>query len=298
MRKIALTRNWATLAVVAMVTPLSVSIPEDDGGNRTTITLAGGAGRHGHELDVYLDTVTNSGYGCDGSYYSSSQEIRTNVDLEEKFTDIGGGIDHHPGNSKLHFGVRGGYVWEQASVPGSMPTNPQTGKPIDVSPVTDSYANTSYGYVNPYLAIEGGKMGIGLGLVASGVPLRTKETTRVPEDLDSRERTAQPSFHLRFGPRDKFYCAYRLWEGIPIYSGGGMHNVGLGFALGKRADVWAAYATGGPYRTDAVFLQTVIHPNSSVGLSLSLRVPKDLQTAQQDGTISEIGGSFGLVFSK
>jgi len=298
MRKIALTRNWATLAVVAMVTPLSVSIPEDDGVHRTTITLAGGAGSHGHELDVYLDTVNSSGYGCDGSAYSSSHEIRTNVDLEEKFTDIGGGIDHQVGNSKLHLGVRGGYVFEQASVPGRMPTNPQTGLPIDINPATSSYANTSYGYVNPYLAIEGHKMGIGVGLVASQVPLRTQATTRVPEDLNSSESGAQPSFHLRFGPRDKFYCAYRLWEGIPIYSGGGMHNVGIGFALGKRADVWAAYASGGPYRTDALFLQTVIHPNSSVGFNFSLRVPKDLQTAQADGTISELGGSIGLVFSK
>lgn len=297
MKKQKVTKNWAAIAVVVMVAPLSVTVPESDSTYSTTITLAGGAGRHGRGLDVYLGTTSNSGYGCDGSTYSESNEVRRNVDLEEQFADAGAGIDRRVGDSKLHIGLRAGYVWEQASAPSPMLINSLTNEPIDISGAMNEYRNTSYWYVNPYMAIEARKVGFGFGIVRSAEPLRTEAPTRIPEDMNTGE-SVQPSFHLRFGPRDKFYVAYRLWEGIPIYSGGGKHNAGMGFTLGGHMDVWAAYALGGPYRTNALFLQTAVRPNSPVGFNLSLRVPTTLKSAELGGGINEIGGSFGLVFRR
>lgn len=288
--------NWSFLVAVAIVAPMAVGVPNSDGTYHTTVTLGGGMGRHGTGLDVYLGTIPGSGYGCDDGY-APSQEVRRSVDLEERFTDVGGGIDHRVGKSPVHIGVRGGYVWEEAALAGGTPINPFTDEPVDVSEAMNSYTKTSYWYANPYLAIEATNVGIGFGIVRSERPLRTDDDQRIPEDLGAGAGT-QPSFHLRLGSRDKVYISYRLWEGIPIYSGGGMHNAGLGFMLGRHIDVWTSYAFGGPYQTDGMYVSTTVGAASPVALSLSLRVPATYQTGDGSGWIHEVGGSVGVVFRR
>jgi len=275
---------------------MAISVPESDSTYRTTITLGGGSGRHGTGLDVYLGTVDGSGYGCEGTSYPA-REVRRPVDLEERFIDIGGGIDHQLEGSKWHLGLRGGYVREEATLVGSAPINPLTNETVDISEAMSSYAQTSYWYVNPYVAIEGSKIGIGIGALGSQAPLRTAETKRIPEDL-LEGAGIQPSFHFRLGPRDKFYVSYSLWEGIPIYSGGGMHNAGVGFLLGRHLDVWTGYAFGGPYRTDGMLVRATLGASSAVAVNISLRVPVDYQSADGYGSINEIGGSVGLQFRR
>jgi hypothetical protein len=275
---------------------MAVGVPDSDSTYSTTVTLGGGMGRHGTGLDVYLGTMSGSGYECDGTYVPG-HEVRGPLDLEETFTDIGGGIDHRVGNSRVHLGVRGGYVWEEATLVGSAPINPFTNEPVDLSEAMGSYAKTAYWYVNPYLAIEASNVGIGFGVVRSQIPLRTDKEQRIPEDLGKGAGT-QPSFHLRLGPRDLLYVSYSLWEGIPIYSGGGMHNAGVGFQPGRQLDVWAGYAFGGPYQTDGVYLRTTVGAASPVALNLSLRVPATYQTADGIGWINEVGGSVGVQFRR
>jgi len=287
-------KNWSLLAAVVLVAPIAVGVPGSDSTYNTTITLGAGAGRHGTGLDVYLGRTGGSGYGCD-SPPSPTTEVRRPVDLKERFTDVGGGIDHKMGSSRHHFGIRGGYVWEQANLVGQAPINPFTDQPVDVSEVTDMFAKTSYWYFNPYWSMEGEHMGVGFGIIRSELPLRTDVATRVPEDLDASAST-KSSFHFRVGPRDKFYVSYSLWEGIPIYSGGGMQNAGVGFGLGRHLDMWTSYAFGGPYQSGAVYTRATLAASSRVAVNLSLRVPVKHRVEGADESINETSGSVGLQF--
>lgn len=291
--------RWSSLAVIAIVTPLAVNVPGTDGTYGTTVTLAGGGGTHVSGLDVYMGTTQNQGFDCaSGESYDSPREVRQPVDLEQSFKDFGGAVDQRLGDSKLHIGVRGGYVWESATVIGGAPVNPLTNQSVsDFSETVATYRNSSYWYVNPYFSVEARKVGFGLGIVRSELPLRTQKKTRVPEDV-GKGRDTQPSFHLRLGPRDKAYVSYSLWEGIPIYSGGGMHNTGIGFRMGRHIDFWAGYAFGGPYQSNGALLQATLGATSPVAVDVSFRVPTDYRGAGGLNTISELGGSVGLRFRR
>jgi hypothetical protein len=176
----------------------------------------------------------------------------------------------------MHIGVRGGYIWEQATFVGEQPVNPLDGQVVEVPPGVGLF--NEYGYVNPYVGVESDNIGIGIGAVFSEQPLRTDNTLEYPID---RDRSVQPSFHVRFGPLDKIYFNYRLWENVPIYSGGGAHNVGVGLQLGRHVGVWGGVSTGGPYRTDAALFKATLGSSSLAAVNVTTRVP--MEYAGHDG---------------
>ena len=182
-------------------------------------------------------------------------------------------------------------MWEQATFVVELPVNPLTNEVGQVPPGVE--LNTQYGYVNPYIAFESDGAGIGFGLVISGQPLRTDEVRGYP--LDDGQ-TVQPSFHLRFGRLQQIYINYTLWENVPIYSGGGMHNVGLGLQLGKHVGVWGGVSAGGPYQSKAALFRATLGSSSQVAVNLTARVATEYHVNADFKTIEESSVSMSFRF--
>ena len=300
-----LIRNPAFWTTTALLAPLAVSLDPADfeelqsthnrsgESSTTTITVGGGAGTHGTGVELLLGTITEEGgggYGCDSSA-PPPREVKTTLDFEEDFIDVGGELDFKPAGKSLHLGVRGGYIWEQATFVGELPVNPFDSQVVEVPPGVE--LTNQYGYVNPYFAIESENIGFGLGVIVSEQPLRSDNAREFPLD---KNRTTQPSFHLRFGNLDKIYFNYSLWENVPVYSGGGAHNAGLGLQLGKLVGVWGGVSTGGPYRTDAALFRATIGSFSPASVNLTARVPMEYEGHDGVTLIEESGVSMSLRF--
>jgi len=296
-----LIRNPAFWTATALVAPLAINLdptaeseaPRGIQSNRSessptvTFTVGGGAGTHGTGVELLLGTISEGGgYGCAGETPGTTYEVKTTLDFEESFVDAGGELDLKPGKEPFHMGVRGGYIWEQATFVGDLPVNPLTGEIVEVPSGVE--LTTQYGYINPYVAIESENIGIGLGAVFSEQPLRSDDVRGYPLDTD---RTTQPSFHVRFGSLTKIYFNYSLWENVPIYSGGGKHNVGMGLQLGKHVGVWGGVSSGGPYRTDAVLFRATLGSSHAAAVNITTRVPIEYKghdgvTLIEEGSLS------------
>jgi hypothetical protein len=291
---------WTTTALLA---PLAVNLDPADfeelqttrnrsgESSTTTIIVGGGAGTHGTGVEVLLGTITEGGgYGCDAPP-ATTHDVTTTLDFEEDFIDVGGEIDFRPAGKPLHIGVRGGYIWEQATYVGEPPVNPFNGEVVEVPPGVE--LTNQYGYVNPYFAVESENIGIGFGVIVSEQPLRTDNARKFP--LEKNQAT-QPSFHLRFGNLEKIYFNYSLWENVPVYSGGGAHNVGMGLQLGKLVGVWGGLSSGGPYRSDAALFRATVGSFSPAAVNVSARVPMEYKGHDGVTLIEETSVSMSLRF--
>jgi len=296
-----LIKNTAFWTAAVLVAPLAVNLDpadfEDPRGVEapgwgeeatTTITVGGGAGTHGTGVELLLGTISEGGYDCEPA---TTREIKTTLDFEEDFIDVGAAIDHNPAGKPLHLGIRGGYVWEQAMFVGEEPINPLTGEVVQVPSGIE--LASQYGYANPYIAFEGDAIGIGMGVVISGQPLRTDDVREYPLD---EGQTVQPSFHLRLGRLQQFYVNYSLWENVPIYSGGGAHNLGLGLQLGKHVGVWGGLSSGGPYQTNAALFRATLGSSHPVAVNFTTRVPMEYLDQDHLSMVEESSISMNLRF--
>jgi len=292
---------WTTTALLA---PLAVHLDPQEleelqtrrnrsgESSTTTITVGSGYGTHGTGVELLLGTITEGGgYGCDGYGGATTREIKTTLDFEEDFVDVGGEIDFRPGDEPLHLGVRGGYIWEQATFVGERPVNPLNGEVVEVPPGVE--LTNEYWYVNPCFGVETDNFGLGMGIIISEQPLRTDNKLSYPID---RDQAIQPSFHIRFGPLDRIYFNYRLWENVPVYSGGGAHNVGMGLQLGRHVGAWGGVSAGGPYRTNAALFKATLGSSSMAAVNISARVPMEYEGHDGVTLIEESSFSMSLRF--
>lgn len=98
-----------------------------------------------------------------------------------------------------------------------------------------SYASTlkyEYTYWNPHIAFESPYVGMGLGYV-SGVPSL---------EFGSYEEATPISGHLRIGNYSKAYFLATYNENLPLVSGGGYINLGVGYPGGTRASLFTGFS--------------------------------------------------------
>jgi len=260
---------WICAGLIAPV-GVGVEVPSDslpDPVSRvTTFRGAAGGGENAREIFVSVGSVQ----GCEGSQ---------SVYLEEQFFDIGGEVDHQVSDA-VHFGARAGYISEYAELAAPLPIDPNTNQTFILPADVDGHRDTFY--LNPFMSLEGGWIGAGVGVVGSTEPLNEGERERIPP---SEGLAALPSFHLRLGKTSLIYASGHIWEGVPIYSGGGQGMLGVGIGFLGPFDLWAGKSHGGPYREDSWIcrLGADLNRNWSLDAAYRFQDKTELQDADEWG---------------
>ncbi len=249
--------------------------PTNSGKTRTTkFTLGGGGGRYYREF---------RGVGeC-----ASSQAIT----YYHEFGDVGAEIDHQHGE-RHHLGVRGGYVHETAELVSVPPFVQPVGE------LGDSREINTY-YANPYISYEWDDFGLGAGMLISSRPLYSGDEK---DDPFGEAVAVYPSAHIRLARGRKFYLLAQLWEGVPIYSGGGQFTIGFGGRPFSSLDLYGAYCAEGPYEEESFLGRVSFDINQSWSLMTTVHLPSDFTNEfgpyeDDEGAVS-LGVSYRLVTTK
>jgi len=136
------------------------------------------------------------------------------------YREVGAEVDRQLGGP-WHVGIRGGLLHDEAGPPDP-PAGPGTG-------TSNSGTNR---YVNPYLSVEGRRAGFGGGWVGFDKPV-----------VEGAARPFRFSGHLRLGGRGRYFSV-GVMENVPLYSGGGYSELGIGFRPHRRVDSWIGLGSG------------------------------------------------------
>lgn len=254
----------------------------------TRLTFAGGQGTYGRTIHASR-TISLGYYGGDGCSGGGerTRQIDSDFRFEHEYNDYGGEFDTQV-NNKSHIGVRGGWINETAHYRGSS---------LDADTVSAYFGNVDFdstittSYFNPYYAFEGENVGWGIGVVFADNQLWRDEVRKYGEHDNP---STFPTGHLRVGELDKLYLKASLWEGVPIYSGGGMFNLGAGLHPGP-VELYAGWETGGPYTDSGLLLRGSLDLGRHVTAGANVRLSSDSDTDFMP-TISESGGSVFLTY--
>ena len=251
----------------------------------TRFTFAGGGGTYGRTVhdsrSIYL------GPDCNG--VDTYQQIDADFRFKDKFKDYGGEIDIQATPS-FHAGVRGGWINETVSYWGSS---------LDQATIDTLFAGvalrdssfTNY-YFNPYFALERPKFGFGLGMVYSSKRLWTDKVQEVGEQDDA---TLYPTGHLRVGRLEHAYLKLSLWEGVPVYSGGGMWVTGFGVRPARPVELFGGYAWGGPFTSGDFLVRANVDLGRYLAIGANYRFETDVEDKFQP-RFSESAASVSLSY--
>lgn len=249
---------------------LTTNSPSDEGHDRITrFTFAGGSGTYGRTL--HTSRTIFAGTDCYGDPYN--QQINADFNFKDEFSDYGGEIDVQA-TDKFHVGVRGGWVNETVKYWG---TNLDPAL-VDTLFQSVDLGDTSftYYYINPCFAIEGETIGFGLGFVYSNNRLWTNETVDYGNHDDD---TVYPTGHFRAGRLDKVYAKLSLFEGVPIYSGGGTWTAVVGGRLVKPVELLGGFSARGPYTQSSVLLRANVDLGRYWMIGVNHRWKSDVEDA-------------------
>jgi hypothetical protein len=184
---------------------MPVGVPVDAGGADSLVVGLHGGG--GQVVSVLRDCEGNQLAAAKGRYV----DVTAGVELNHRFESGIVGV----------IGIRGGYLdsdlgWPAAGV------------------YTDDREPLRYSYANPYVAIETRNVGIGFGYVSGAIPF----------DLGDNTGSVPMSAHLRIGRRDALQIRLSLNENLPLASGGGFVNLGVGYPVGRGVRLYSGASTG------------------------------------------------------
>jgi hypothetical protein len=254
----------------------------DDGEYRTTnVTLGGGAGAYGRVVHV-TGLVPLDCYGG-----TVSEPVEGDVKFRQAFEDYGGQVDHQT-TVDMHVGVRGGYIRETGSYIGSTLAPAVVDSLFGAVPPDSTF---SYYYFNPYFSLERNDWGFGLGVVVSDNRL----WTGTEEYGEHDDYSVYPTGHIRLGDLQKAYFSLSLWEGVPIYSGGGRLVGGIGVRPAPWLELWGGMAGGGPYTNEGIIGRANVDVGRHLTLGASIRVKGDADEGFAPD-FSEYGTSFSLTY--
>lgn len=231
----------------------------------------------GHELAT--------GYrvgGGGGRYYHTLglSDCGTEVPVKQDFVDVGFEIDRQAEETK-HFGLRGGFIHDTTDTLTDI-SQFESAIGENVDRTRDVY------YGNLYGAREWRTVGFGLGVLVSSDPLSINE----PKDPTDDEFHIYPTAHLRFGELSKLYMSGHLFEGVPLYSGGGIFYAGVGGRPVRALDLYAGYYASGPYHDEGMIARINVDLNRRWTLGTVVRIPTDYGTYDE----MEYGISASLMY--
>lgn len=152
----------------------------------------------------------------------------------------------------------------------------------------EKYRDRRSSYVNPNVSVEGVYTGAGFGLLFGDVPLFAEDVTLDP---NAKQRVdVGMTGHLRAGSLSEVYFLLSLNETLPLYSGGGLFNAGVGYPVGSDVRLFTGFALGVQEKPGFVQQATISIPRQPVQLHLAGRIgaPNDRD---------ENSGSVGITWS-
>ncbi len=212
--------------------------PESSDSSNTVIDFMLGLGKY-----------SNVTYDCSGHATSV-----TNY----SYIDYGGSISHNVDFFK--FGVRGGAF----SLDGEGETYYNPEYPYDAV----STGEFSVQYVNPFIALDHKYAELSFGLVYF---------TKYPWQENIREwlindGTTQLSWLLRIGNQRAFHFSSHYLSNVPIFSGGGMYDMGLGIGSKKSRNItWLGFSVG-PYQNAGFALKQNIQVTDNLDILIKGRI--------------------------
>lgn len=193
----------STLWVMLMVMPVGIRI---DGDHDSELTLEGHAGT-GQVVSVIRD--------CSGNAVSSENST---------YSDIAGAIQYSVRTGEGNFivmGIRGGRLHSQF----------QTANRVFHDIIPEGY-EYEYTYWNPYVALEGPYVGLGIGYMSEAPDY----------EFGGNESSTPLSAHLRLGNYSALHFLGMLNENLPLASGGGYINLGLGYPAGNGVQLFTGFS--------------------------------------------------------
>jgi hypothetical protein len=203
--------------MLLVIMPVGVRI---DGENDHELTIEGHAGA-GQLVSVIRD--------CSGDPIASETS---------SFSDVAGALQYSHRFGEGNFVVLGLRA-------GRFQMNLQ---PVTTSDVPLDPNDYEYTYWNPHVAIEAPYIGFGIGYLSEPPVLDFGEWDISQPFLDLGEwKTGTPiTAHLRLGNYSKVHFLATYNENLPMVSGGGNINLGLGYTSGNRVQLLTGL-TVGPY---------------------------------------------------
>ncbi|MDH5271282.1 MAG: hypothetical protein OEY32_15315 [Candidatus Krumholzibacteria bacterium] len=145
---------------------------------------------------------------------------------------------------------------------------------------------------------ETGHIGIRAGWVHetasyAGSSLDPSVVDTLSQNYRFDDSSIAPSAHIRLGSLRTVYFSASVWEGVPLYSGGGQYTYGLGLRPVQPVELWVGFSDGAPYSTR----NFLVRANADIGRRLTLGTAVRLQSDADDAyqpSFSESGVSFSL----
>ena len=224
--------------------------PEPSDSSNTVIDFMLGLGE-------YADVTYNcKGHATDIQKYS--------------YIDYGASISHRIGY--FNFGLRGGGF----SVSGTEEYSDHYYYQNESAPV----GTNSIQYVNPFIAFEDKYAELNLGILFS---------TKYPIDNSRNERIiitgkVRPTGRLRLGNIQGFHFSTQLLSNVPIFSGGGAFDMGIGFGSNKSRTLTWLGLSWLPYQNAGLAFKQTIDVSENFDILIKGRIGQI--ESQLEGSIS------------
>jgi hypothetical protein len=93
-----------------------------------------------------------------------------------------------------------------------------------------------FSYINPSFSVEAKNIGMGMGYISGDRPQNLSG--------ESDENVNDFTWHLRFGDPRRFYFLMSINENMPLVSGGGYFDFGVGVGNRKNANLFLGFSSG------------------------------------------------------
>jgi hypothetical protein len=207
------------LCGVLMLLPVAVGVQKEHSDSLFTDLMFGaGAGSYAGR---YFTRHYSPGSGCDGGGGWQYVEHRKRIG----FQDAGFGIEHQL-DKKFRLGFRTGYIKDDRV------------KYVDNDYNSFKLESQTSWIFNPYFSVEGNGMGFGLGPLIANKGLYYPSSKDEDYAKDKFVKKALVSYHVRLGSPKTIYASISRLENIPLISGGGYLNYGLGTEVIPRVSLW------------------------------------------------------------
>lgn len=223
------------------------------------------SGAPGHETRISIG-------GGVGTYAMIMRDCEGNAigSTPVTYREAGAAVDQRVAGP-LHVGIRGGVLRDEVGT--------------NRGPFGGESSIISNRYANPYLSVEGRRGGFGIGGIFSDQSFFASRGNY----------EARFSGHLRVGGRRRYFSA-GLMENMPLYSGGGFFDLGVGFRAHPRVDGWIGLSAPGPFDGAGLAFKAAwqVHPRWTLDLNTRFGTSGgEFEGGVGVGITSRLGGPSG-----
>lgn len=238
------------LSSVLMILPIVVGVQKQPSDSLyTDLTIGAGGGSY---ANTFYTRHYTPGSGCDGGGYTYN-EYREKIGYQ----DAGIGIETQV-SKRAKLGLRTGYIKDKRV------------KFINYD--TDEYnleSKTSYIF-NPHFSLEWSYFGFGLGIAGATNGFYYPSLKREEYSEGKNIAKIKPSYHLRLGNPKYIYASISHLENIPLISGGGYLNYGVGTEAIPNISLWAGSGKK-PFEKDCFLLKAGVKLSHNWSLNCAYR---------------------------